>query len=114
MFRQLIICVSLLALLHAGPVAAQVSGGSRNLEALPRPGELVPAPSPPALKQPQAPPVPPVQVPVLNKGAMNPRTGEFYPPQGEGIINPRTGEYYPPIRGEGYINPKTGEFYPRK
>jgi len=114
MFRQLIICVSLLALLPAGLGAAQVSGGSRSLEALPRPGELIPAPSPPALKQPQAPAVPPVQAPVRNKGAIDPRTGKFYPPQGEGIINPSTGEYYPPIRGEGFINPKTGEFYPRK
>ncbi len=114
MFRQLIICVSLLALLPAGPGAAQVSGAPRNLEALPRPGELIPVPRPPALKQPQAPAVPPVQAPAGNKGAINPRTGEFYPPQGEGIINPRTGEYYPPVRGEGFINPKTGEFYPRK
>ena len=113
MFRQLIICVSLVALLPAGPGAAQVSG-PRNLEALPRQGELIPAPGPPALKQPQVPAVPPVQAPVRNKGAIDPRTGKFYPPQGEGIINPSTGEYYPPIRGEGFINPKTGEFYPRK
>jgi len=113
MFRQLIICVSLVALLPAGSGAAEVSG-PRNLEALPRPGELIPAPRPPALKQPQVPAVPPVQAPVRNKGAIDPRTGKFYPPQGEGIINPSTGEYYPPIRGEGFINPKTGEFYPRK
>lgn len=113
MYRQLIISVSLLALLAPGAAASQANG-PRSLEALPRPGEMIPAPSPPALKQPQAPAVPPVQAPVRNKGAMDPRTGEFYPPQGEGIINPRTGEYYPPIRGEGFINPKTGEFYPRK
>ncbi len=113
MFRQLIVGVSLLALLPVGAAAAQVSGNPRGLEALPRPGELIPAPIPPALKQPQV-PSPPVQAPARNTGAINPRTGEFYPPQGEGIMNPRTGEYYPPVRGEGFINPRTGELYRRK
>ena len=46
-----------------------------------------------------------------NQGAINPRTGEYYPPSGKGAINPRTGEYYPPI-GQGYINPRTGVYYP--
>jgi hypothetical protein len=30
-----------------------------------------------------------------NQGAINPRTGEYYPPSGQGFINPRTGAYYP-------------------
>ncbi|MGA2331947.1 MAG: hypothetical protein ABSG75_09320 [Syntrophales bacterium] len=46
-----------------------------------------------------------------NQGAINPRTGEYYPPSGKGTINPRTGEYYPPS-GQGVINPRTGAYYP--
>jgi len=46
-----------------------------------------------------------------NQGAINPGTGEYYPPSGKGAINPRTGEYYPPS-GQGYINPRTGAYYP--
>ena len=46
-----------------------------------------------------------------NQGAINPRTGEHYPPSGKGVINPRTGEYYPPS-GQGFINPRTGAYYP--
>jgi hypothetical protein len=46
-----------------------------------------------------------------NQGAMNPRTGEYYPPSGKGAVNPRTGEYYPPS-GQGVINPRTGAYYP--
>ena len=47
------------------------------------------------------------------QGAIDPRTGEFYPGTGGGgLINPRTGEVYPGTAG-GWINPGTGEFYPR-
>jgi hypothetical protein len=46
-----------------------------------------------------------------HKGALNPKTREFYPSVKEGVYNPKTGEYYPPISG-GYFNPRTGEFYP--
>ena len=46
-----------------------------------------------------------------NPGAINPRTGEYYPPSGKGAVNPRTGEYYPPS-GQGFINPRTGAYYP--
>ncbi len=40
-----------------------------------------------------------------NPGAINPQTGEYYPPSGKLIINPRTGEYYPP---SGTIRALTG------
>jgi hypothetical protein len=46
-----------------------------------------------------------------HKGALNPKTGEYYPSVSEGVYNPKTGEYYPPTSG-GYFNPRTGEFYP--
>jgi len=46
-----------------------------------------------------------------NQGAINPRTGEYYPPSSKGAINPRTGEYYPPS-GQGFINQRTGAYYP--
>lgn len=32
-----------------------------------------------------------------NDGAINPRTGEFYPGVAGGAINPRTGEFYPSV-----------------
>ncbi|HUH67213.1 MAG TPA: hypothetical protein VLZ07_12340 [Syntrophales bacterium] len=64
-------------------------------------------PSPPNYKE----EMPPSQQAPENRGALNPRTGEYYPPSGNGVINPRTGEYYPPS-GQGFINPRTGAFYP--
>jgi hypothetical protein len=45
-----------------------------------------------------------------NRGAINPRTGEYYPPSGKGAVNPKTGEYYTPS-GQGVINPRTGQYY---
>jgi hypothetical protein len=45
------------------------------------------------------------------RGALNPRTGEFYPSSGAGVIDPKTGTFFPKS-GNGYINPQTGEFYP--
>jgi hypothetical protein len=51
--------------------------------------------------------------PHQNPGAINPRTGEFYPGVADGIINPRTGEFYPDVGG-GYIKPRTGEFIPKQ
>ncbi len=95
----------------AQSVTPSVNKGPVNrLEALPAPGQLQPIPRPPEPQQPKA--VPPSPLPSYNRGAVNPRTGEFYPPQGRGIINPRTGEYYPPANGNGYFNPRTGEYYP--
>ena len=49
----------------------------------------------------------------INKGAINTRTGEYYPGAAGGIINPKTGQFYPDVGG-GYINPKTGEFMPKQ
>ena len=54
-----------------------------------------------------APPVPP------QPGAINPATGQYYPPTGNGdVINPATGERYLGVPG-GYVNPNTGEFMPK-
>lgn len=47
-----------------------------------------------------------------NPGAIDIRTGEFYPGVPGGIINPRTGEFMPEVGG-GYIDPKTGRFIPK-
>lgn len=49
----------------------------------------------------------------INKGAIDTRTGEYYPGAAGGIINPKTGQFYPDVGG-GYINPKTGEFMPKQ
>lgn len=51
--------------------------------------------------------------PLPNPGAINTRTGEFYPGVAGGIINPRTGEFMPDVGG-GYIDPKTGRFIPKQ
>jgi hypothetical protein len=58
------------------------------------------------------PPVPPVTPPATGyRGAVDPKTGHFFPSQGNGVFNPRTGEFYP-RSGSGFINPRTGAFYP--
>lgn len=43
-------------------------------------------------------------------GAINPKTGEFYPGVQGGIINPRTREFMPDVGG-GYIDPKNKEVH---
>lgn len=46
-------------------------------------------------------------------GAINPATGQYYPPAGNGdVINPATGERYLGTPG-GFVNPNTGELMPR-
>jgi hypothetical protein len=46
-------------------------------------------------------------------GAINPATGQYYPPTGNGdVINPATGERYIGTPG-GYINPGNGQFMPK-
>lgn len=46
-------------------------------------------------------------------GAINPASGQYYPPAGNGdVINPATGERYLGVPG-GYVNPNTGELMPR-
>jgi hypothetical protein len=47
-----------------------------------------------------------------NPGAIDVRTGEFYPGVAGGIINPRTGEFMPDVGG-GFIDPKSGRFIPK-
>lgn len=55
----------------------------------------------------------PVPATPTQPGAINPATGQYYPPTGNGdVINPATGERYLGTPG-GYINPNTGEFMPR-
>ena len=50
--------------------------------------------------------------PKTNPGAIDTRTGEFYPAVPGGIINPRTGQFMPDVGG-GYIDPRTGRFIPK-
>lgn len=46
-------------------------------------------------------------------GAINARTGEYYPPAGpDGVIDAETGEFYPKAGPDGYINPATGQYHP--
>jgi hypothetical protein len=45
-------------------------------------------------------------------GAIDPASGQYYPPTGNGdVINPATGERYIGIPG-GYLHPRTGEILP--
>lgn len=44
-------------------------------------------------------------------GAINPKTGQYFPKSGNGVINPNTGQYFPKS-GSGYINTQTGEYIP--
>ncbi len=102
------------AIAGAAPAAGTGSAGSSQPFQLSPPGTLQKIPAPPVSKpmEPQLSPAPAsVPTPLQRGGALNPKTGEFYPPHGEGVINPRTGEFYPPS-GSGYINPRTGEYYP--
>ena len=58
-------------------------------------------------------PPPPAPGVPAQPGAVNPATGQYYPPAGNGdVINPATGERYIGTPG-GYINPNTGEFMPK-
>jgi len=102
----------LLATTGAAPAAGTGTAGSSQPFQLSPPGSLQKIPAPPVSKPMPAQPAPSTN-PILpeHRGALNPKTGEFYPSHGEGVINPRTGEFYPPS-GSGYINPRTGEYYP--
>ena len=58
-------------------------------------------------------PLPPAPPERAESGAINPATGQYYPPAGNGdVINPATGERYLGVPG-GYVNPNTGELMPR-
>jgi hypothetical protein len=87
--------------------------GNKELYQLSPPRTLKKIPAPPVYKPMPAQPGPLKPIVPERKGALNPKTGEFYSSHGEGVINPRTGEYYPPS-GSGYINPRTGELYPSR
>lgn len=45
-----------------------------------------------------------------NKGAINPRTGEYLAPSGSGYVGTRDGRYYAPAGPSGAIDTRTGEF----
>lgn len=47
-----------------------------------------------------------------NRGAINPRTGEFYAPAGDGYVSTRNGTYFTSAGPNGVINTRTGEFVP--
>jgi hypothetical protein len=51
--------------------------------------------------------------PPTNPGAIDVRTGQFYPGVAGGIINPNTGQFMPDVGG-GYIDPSTGTFMPKQ
>jgi hypothetical protein len=101
-----------LLFLFAMPAAGAGTAGSSQPFQLSPPGTLQKIPAPPVSK-PMPAQTTPAPIPMLpaHRGALNPKTGEFYPSHGEGVINPRTGEFYP-RSGSGYTNPRTGEYYP--
>jgi hypothetical protein len=108
----------MLALLFLFPLASEARGANTGTARGTEPYQLSPPgtpqkiPAPPVYKPMPAKPTPsPTPTLPANRGALNPKTGEFYPSHGEGVINPKTGEFYPPS-GSGYINPRTGEYYP--
>jgi len=78
------------------PGANAGSPRSGELYQLSPPGTLQKIPAPPPYKPTPAQPTP-LPSPILpeHRGALNPKTGEFYPPSGSGYFNPRTGEYFP-------------------
>jgi hypothetical protein len=110
--RILLVIFSLLTLAGNALGANADAPRSGELYQLNPPGTLQKIPAPPPYKPMPAQPAP-SPAPILpgHRGALNPKTGEFYPSHGEGVINPRTGEYYPPS-GSGYLNPRTGEYFP--
>ncbi|MGH8471093.1 MAG: hypothetical protein ACREVJ_01200 [Gammaproteobacteria bacterium] len=46
-------------------------------------------------------------------GAIDPRTGRYYPAVPGGVVDPETGTFYPRIR-EGYVDPGSGEVLPER
>jgi hypothetical protein len=51
--------------------------------------------------------------PKMERGIINPWTGEFYPGTQGGVLNPRTGVFLPKVNG-GYLDPETGVVIPEK
>jgi len=69
------------------------------------------SPAPPPQPAPSGPPGP--STITIEKGVVNPRTGEFFPGTFGGVINPKTGVFLPKVEG-GYQNPETGQVIPSK
>jgi hypothetical protein len=49
--------------------------------------------------------------PPVPQGAIDVRSGQYYPPAAGGITNPQSGQFYPSVAG-GYVNPQNGQFMP--
>jgi hypothetical protein len=101
-FRIMLVFLFLLPL--AGDAKGADAGAPRSgeLYQLSPPGTLPKIPAPPPYKPMPAQPTP-APNPVLpeHRGALNPKTGEFYPRSGSGYFNPRTGEYFPGKEPDG-------------
>jgi hypothetical protein len=69
------------------------------------------SPSVPAQPPPPNPPGPSTNT--IEKGTVDPQTGNFLPGTIGGVVNPRTGEVMPKVPG-GYINPETGRVIPKQ
>jgi len=107
--------LSLALLLLAGRAAAQVGQVPRDLSPKPPPVILKPPPST-IPQRPRAEVFKPTPLPASPsvpgyRGAVDPKSGHFYPSRGSGVFDPHTGEIYP-RSGSGFINPRTGKFYP--
>ena len=74
------------------------------------PGPPAYTPIPPGTIPPPAQSAPPTRE--KEKGAVNPRTGEFFPGTYGGVVDPKTGVVLPKVEG-GYQNPQTGEIIPQ-
>ena len=107
----LIVFVFLVTAATEAMCASPGSTGTKEPFQLSPPGTIRIPPPPEYKPMPVQPAPPPSSIQPKHKGALDPKTGEFYPSVNEGVYNPRTGEYYPPTSG-GYFNPRTGEFYP--
>jgi hypothetical protein len=117
MERRNITKLLVIAGIFLGILSACIMAGAQTFPSSP-PQFFPPTPSGPPSYQPIPPqPAPPVQpAPPTGKkerGAINPRTGEFYPGTNGGVINPQTGVVLPKVGG-GYLNPQTGEVIPSK
>lgn len=64
-------------------------------------------------RQAESPPphTPPRHTPPASPGAIDVRTGQFFPSVGGGVIDPRDGTFHQKTGG-GYVNTRTGEFEP--
>ena len=110
-YIPLMVFLFLIATAGEAPCADSGALGNKEPYQLSPPGTIQIPPPPEYKPMPVQPTPSPNLVQPKHKGALNPKTGEFYPSVNEGVFNPKAGEYYPPTSG-GYFNPRTGEFYP--